>query len=445
MAIGLNSIAAVSGSFIGLILGGLLGPINWHLVFLVSAPFGVFGTVWAYFMLHDTGVRKHARMDWWGNLLFAAGLISILVGITYGLQPYGTSAMGWGNPWVLLALIGGLVALIIFVFVEMRVAEPLFRISLFRIRAFTFGNLASLLTAMSRGGMQFMLIIWLQGIWLPLHGYSYSQTPLWAGIYLVPMTLAVLVSAPLAGLLSDRMGAKLFTVGGPLLSAVAFLVLIYLPVNFSYWAFALLIALNGFGAGLFSAPNRAEMMNAVPADARGAASGMIATFMNAASVLSIGVFFSLMVAGLAGSLPHALLSGLTAQGVPAKSAAQIAGLPPIGVLFASFLGYNPMQELLGPVLSHMSAAHAAFLTGRQFFPDLISGPFHDGLGVAFGFALAACVLGAIFSALTGRPAAHQERESLGSELAASGPAAAGEPSELVIPDMVPEDEPSKKG
>jgi MFS family permease len=445
MAIGLNSIAAVSGSFIGLILGGLLGPVNWHLVFLVSAPVGAFGTVWAYFMLHDTGVRKHARMDWWGNLLFAVGLIAILVGITYGLQPYGTSAMGWTNPWVLLALIGGAVTLVVFVFVEMKVAEPLFRISLFKIRAFAFGNIASLLTAMSRGGMQFMLIIWLQGIWLPLHGYSYSQTPLWAGIYLVPMTLAVLVSAPLAGLLSDRIGAKVFTVGGPLLSALTFLILIYLPVNFSYWAFALLIALNGFGAGLFSAPNRAEMMNAVPADSRGAASGMIATFMNAASVLSIGVFFSLMVTGLASTLPHTMLTGLTAQGVPAKSAAQVAGLPPIGVLFASFLGYNPMQELLGPVVAHMPAAHAQYLTGRQFFPDLISGPFHDGLGVAFGFALAACVLGAVFSALTGRPSVHQEHESLGSELAAAEPAAAGEPSELVIPDMIPEGEPSNKG
>jgi MFS family permease len=443
-AIGLNSIAAVSGSFIGLILGGLLGPVNWHLVFLVSAPFGVFGTVWAYYMLHDTGVRKHARMDWWGNLLFGVGLISILVGITYGLQPYGTSAMGWTNPTVLAELIGGVVLLVIFVFVETKVAEPLFRISLFKIRAFAFGNIANLLTAMSRGGMQFMLIIWLQGIWLPLHGYSYSQTPLWAGIYLVPMTIAVLLSAPLAGLLSDRMGAKVFTIGGPLLSAATFLVLIYLPVNFSYWEFALLIGLNGFGAGLFSAPNRAEMMNAVPADARGAASGMIATFMNTASVLSIGVFFTLMVSGLSSALPHTMLTGLTAQGVPAKSAAQIAGLPPIGVLFASFLGYNPMQELLGPVIAHMPAQHAAYLTGRQFFPDLISGPFHDGLGVAFGFGVAACVLGAFFSAFTGRPQVYQERESLGSELAAAGPAAAGEPSELVIPDMIPEDEPTKK-
>jgi MFS family permease len=445
MAIGLNSIAAVSGSFIGLILGGLLGPVEWHLVFLVSAPIGVFGTVWAYFMLRDTGVRRKAKMDWWGNILFAVGLISILIGITYGLQPYGSSAMGWTNPWVLTAMIGGVIVLGGFVIVEQRVEEPLFRLSLFKIRAFAFGNIANLLTAMSRGGMQFMLIIWLQGIWLPLHGYSYDQTPLWAGIYLVPMTIAVLVSAPVAGLLSDRIGAKAFTVGGPLLSALTFLILIFLPVNFSYWAFALLIALNGFGAGLFSAPNRAEMMNAVPADARGAASGMIATFMNAASVLSIGVFFSLMVAGLSSSLPHTLFSGLTAQGVPGKSAAEIAGLPPIGVLFASFLGYNPMQQLLGPVLSHMPASHVAYLTGRQFFPDLISQPFHNGLGVAFGFALAVCVLGAVFSALTGKPAAVTgEHESLGSELAAAEPAMVGEPSEVVVPDMVPDMVPDRQ-
>jgi MFS family permease len=440
LALGLNSIAAVAGSFIGLILGGLLGPVNWHLVFLVSAPVGVFGTLWAYFMLHDTGVRKHARMDWWGNVLFGVGLVSILVGITYGLQPYGTSAMGWTNPWVLAAMIGGVILLIVFVLVEMNVAEPLFRIALFKIRAFAFGNLANLLLAMSRGGMQFMLIIWLQGIWLPLHGYSYNQTPLWAGIYLVPMTLAVLVSAPLSGVLSDRMGAKLFTVGGPLLSAAAFVGLIVLPVNFSYWVFALLIALNGFGAGLFSAPNRAEMMNSVPADSRGAAGGMIATFMNAASVLSIGIFFSLMVTGLASSLPHTMFSGLTGQGVPTSYANGIAHEPPIGVLFASFLGYNPMQQALGPVLAHMPAAHAAYLTGRQFFPMLISGPFHDGLGVAFGFALAACVLGAVFSAMTGKPQPQQEHESLGSELAAAELAAAGEPSELVIPDMVQDGE-----
>jgi len=437
-ALGLNSIAAIAGSFIGLILGGVLAPVNWHLIFLVSAPIGVFGTVWAYFMLHDIGVRKHARMDWWGNLLFAVGLIAILVGITYGLLPYGGHPMGWTNPWVLVSLFGGVVLLIIFVWVETKVAEPLFKISLFKIRPFAAGNVANLAMAMNRGGLQFMLIIWLQGIWLPLHGYGYSQTPLWAGIYLVPLTIGFLVSAPLSGILSDRFGAKSFTVGGPMLAAATFLALAFLPVNFAYWQFAVLIAINGFGTGLFVSPNRAEMMNSVPAGERGAAGGMIATFMNSASVLSIGIFFSLMVAGLSSALPASLFSGLTAQGVPAHSAAPISHLPPIGVLFAAFLGYNPMQQLLGHLLTHLSPAHAAYVIGREFFPHLITGPFHDGLGVAFGFAIATCVIAAVASALTGRiPSPRAAHESVGSELAAVAAESSGiEPSELVAPNMV---------
>ena len=371
----MNSIAAIGGSFIGLILGGALAPINWHLIFLVSAPIGVFGTVWAYFMLHDIGIRKHAKMDWWGNLLFAVGLISILVGITYGLQPYGGHPMGWTSPMVLGMLFGGLALLIIFVYVETKVAEPLFRISLFKIRAFAFGNIASLMLAMGRGGMQFMLIIWLQGIWLPLHGYSYSQTPLWAGIYLVPLTIGFLVAAPLSGILSDKFGAKAFTVGGALLTGAAFLLLLFVPVDFPYWEFALVIALNGFGCGLFVSPNWAEMMNSVPPDRRGAAGGMIATFQNSAFVLSIGIFFTLMVAGLSSKLPAAMTSGLTAQGVPAATAAPISHLPPIGVLFASFLGYNPMQQLLGPVLHH-AAPGPRGLRGRA---GLLPAPDHGAV------------------------------------------------------------------
>jgi len=332
--------------------------------------------------------------------------------------------MGWTNPWVLTAMFGGVAALVIFGFVETRVAEPLFRLSLFKIRAFAAGNIANLMLALSRGGMQFMLIIWLQGIWLPLHGYSFSQTPLWAGIYLVPLTIGFLLSAPLSGILSDRYGAKAFTTGGSLLTALTFFLLLFLPVDFSYWVFALIIALNGFGSGLFASPNRAEMMNAVPADQRGAAGGMIATFMNTAFVLSIGVFFSLMVAGLSSKLPGALSGGLTAQGVPAAAAHQISHLPPIGVLFAAFLGYNPMQQLLGPLLAHLPTGHAAYVTGRQFFPHLITGPFHDGLGVAFAFAIAASVIAAAASLLTGRrprpvaapesrPAESRPAESLG--------------------------------
>jgi MFS family permease len=437
-ALGMNAIAAIAGSFLGLLLGGVLGPINWHYVFLVSAPIGAFGTVWAYFMLKDIGTRRHAQMDWWGNILFAAGLIAILVGITYGLLPYGGHSMGWTNPWVLSAMFGGLAVLLLFAFVETKVAEPLFRLSLFRIRAFAAGNVAQLLMALGRGGMQFMLIIWLQGIWLPLHGYSFSQTPLWAGIYLVPLTIGFLLSAPLSGVLSDRYGARWFTSGGALLTALTFVLLLFLPVNFNYWVFAIIIAFNGFGSGLFASPNRAEMMNSVPANARGAAGGMIATFQNTAFVLSIGIFFSLMVAGLSGSLPSALSGGLTAQGIPAAAAHQISHLPPIGVLFAAFLGYNPMQQLLGPLLGHLPAGHAAYVTGRQFFPHLITAPFHNGLGVAFAFAIAANVLAAIASLLTGRlrrrRAGAADAESAGAGLAAVAAEGGSEMSELVRPE-----------
>jgi MFS family permease len=435
-ALGMNSIAAIAGSFLGLILGGLLGPINWHFVFLVSAPIGAFGTVWAYFMLRDIGQRRPARMDWWGNILFAAGLIAILVGITYGLLPYGGHPMGWTNPWVLTAMFGGVALLALFCYVETKVAEPLFRLSLFRIRAFALGNLANLLMALGRGGMQFMLIIWLQGIWLPLHGYSFARTPLWAGIYLLPLTVGFLISAPLSGVLSDRFGSKAFTSCGALLTALSFVLLLFLPVDFPYWAFALIVLLNGFGSGVFAAPNRAEMMNSVPAHQRGAAAGMIATFMNTAFVLSIGIFFTLMVAGLSSKLPSALSSGLIVQGIPATAAHTLSHLPPIGVLFAAFLGYNPMRQLLGDLLNHLPAARAAYVTGRQFFPRLIITPFKDGLGVAFAFAIAANVLAAIFSLLTGkvrRPAA----ETLGSELAGVAADAGVEPSELVVPDAPP--------
>jgi MFS family permease len=441
-ALGMNSIAAIAGSFLGLLIGGVLGPINWHLVFLVSVPIGVFGTVWAYFMLRDIGQRKQARVDWWGNILFAAGLIAVLVGITYGLLPYGGHPMGWTNPWVLTALFGGIAVLVLFTWVETKVAEPLFRVSLFRIRAFTAGNIANLMMALGRGGMQFMLIIWLQGIWLPLHGYSFSQTPLWAGIYLVPLTAGFLVSAPLSGVLSDRFGAKGFTTSGALLTALSFVFLLFLPVNFPYWVFALIIVLNGFGSGVFAAPNRAEMMNSVPANQRGAAAGMIATFMNTAFVLSIGIFFSLMVAGLSGKLPGALSGGLIAQGIPASAAHQISHLPPIGVLFAAFLGYNPMKQLLGSLLNHLPSGHAAFVTGRQFFPHLITAPFHSGLGVAFAFAIAACLIAAVASMFTGRrirPAGPPE--TLGAELAGVAGDGGFEPSELVSPELTAEQPP----
>jgi MFS family permease len=435
-ALGINAIAAIAGSFIGLILGGVLGPVNWHYVFLVSVPVGVFGTFWAFIKLHDTGIRRKVKIDWWGNLTFAVGLIAVLVGITYGIQPYKGHTMGWLNPWVLTAIIGGVAMLCLFLYLETRIAEPLFKLSLFRNRTFSAGNLASLLTALGRGGLQFMLIIWLQGIWLPQHGYSFEDTPLWAGIYMIPLTFGFLLSAPLSGWLSDRLGVRFFTVGGALVTAVSFALLLAVPVNFSYWVFALLLVVNGVGSGMFASPNRAEIMNAVPADQRGVGAGMNATFMNASMVLSIGIFFSLMVVGLSHSLPSAMQSGLTAQGVPASAAQSISHLPPIAVLFAAFLGYNPMRQLLGPELHRLPADRASYLTGRSYFPHLITQPFHNGLVIAFCFAIFACVVAALASLLTKRSKS-PVHESVGSELAGVSGEAGGGMSELTLPQMSP--------
>jgi EmrB/QacA subfamily drug resistance transporter len=402
LALGLNQVAAIAGSFLGLIIGGVLGPIDWRWVFLVSVPVGIFGTVWAYLKLHETSQRQPAHSDWWGNLTFGVGLISVLVAITYGIQPYHEHTMGWTNPWVLIAMFGGVLVLVIFCIVETRVAEPMFRLGLFRIRAFTAGNVASLLASLGRGGLMFILIIWLQGIWLPQHGYSFESTPLWAGIYMLPLTVGFLIVGPMSGALSDRFGPRSFATAGMLVAAGSFLWLALLPVNFGYWGFALVLLLNGVGMGLFASPNRAGIMNSLPANRRGVGAGMSATFQNAAMVLSIGIFFSLMISGLARSLPHTMLDGLVAQGVPAADAARVAALPPVSVLFASLLGYNPIETLLGPATLHqLPAGHASYLTGRAFFPQLISGPFSDGLTVAFGFAIAACLVAALASVLVG--------------------------------------------
>lgn len=420
LALGINGVAAIAGSFLGLVIGGLLGPVNWHLVFVVSVPFGVFGTFWAYYKLHDNGRRVRAKMDWWGNITFAVGLIVLLIGITYGIQPYGDSVMGWGSPMVLSCIIGGIVVLVIFGIIETKVAAPLFELSLFRNRAFTLGNLANLLASLGRGGLQFVLIIWLQGIWLPQHGYSFEQTPLWAGIYMLPLTIGFLASAPLSGILSDKWGAKWFTTGGMVITALSFVLLEILPVNFDYWAFAVILLVNGIGMGLFASPNRAEIMNSLPANARGAGAGMTATFQNAAMVLSIGFFFSLMIAGLSTHLPTVMETGLVQNGVPAADASRIADLPPVGVLFAAFLGYNPIQELLGGVLDRIPVDQANFLTGRSFFPNLISQPFSEGLTAAFWFAVAACVVAAVASIFTGRRQTSPMPETVGAELAAEG-------------------------
>jgi MFS family permease len=412
LALGINQVAAIAGSFIGLVVGGLLAPVHWRLVFFVSVPFGLLGTVWSYHSLKETSARVAARIDWWGNLLFAGGLTALLAAITYGIQPYGGHDMGWANPWVLAGLIGGVALLVAFCVVEMKVADPMFHLSLFRTRAFSAGNLAGLLASVGRGGLQFMLIIWLQGIWLPLHGYSFEQTPLWAGIYLLPLTVAFLVAGPVSGFLSDRFGARTFATGGLLLVAASFLGLMLLPANFSYGAFAALLVLNGIGSGLFSAPNTTAIMNSVPARQRGAASGMRATFFNAGTSLSIGIFFTMMIIGLAATLPSALTTGLAAHGVPHATAATVGDQPPVGSLFAAFLGYNPISTMLdGLPASATQGADLSALTSKQFFPQLISGPFHHGLVIVFTVAIVMSLIGAAASLFRGGRYIHAEQPS----------------------------------
>ncbi|HVO16318.1 MAG TPA: MFS transporter [Alphaproteobacteria bacterium] len=413
LALGINTIAAIGGSFLGLLIGGLLADVNWRLVFWINVPIGLFGTAWSYWRLHDRRGAHEARVDWPGNLTFAAGLVLVLTAITYGIQPYGQKVMAWTSPLV-VALFGmGVATLIGFVLVERRVAAPMFNLRLLRIRPFVWGNLASLLAAIARGGLQFMLVIWLQGIWLPLHGYSFEETPLWSAIFMLPLTLGFLLAGPLSGWLSDHFGARPFATGGMIIGAASFVALLSLPADFRYFGFALWLFLNGLGSGLFSAPNSVQIMNAVPARERGQASGMRATTMNAGMVLSIGIFFSLMIAGLAHSLPEAMQSQLLARHVPVEIAHRIAAAPPVASIFAAFLGYNPMGQLIPAAVLHaLPAADAAAITGKQFFPRLLSGPFMDGITLAFGFAALLYLLSALASWLGGGRYVHIEEDQL---------------------------------
>jgi MFS family permease len=412
-ALGTNQVAGISGQFIGLVAGGLLAAVDWRLVFWVNVPVGIFGTLWAYWKLRETGTKSGGEMDWWGNLTFAIGLGAILVGVTYGIQPYGGHTMGWTNPLVLATLIGGTALLGAFAVIETRVAEPMFQLSLFKIRAFTAGSIAGFLAAVARGGLQLILVIWLQGIWLPLHGYSYTDTPLWAGIYLLPLSAAFLFAGPISGNLSDRYGSRGLATGGMVVFGASFIGLMLLPVNFPYWAFAALIFANGIGVGMFSSPNSSSIMGSVPASQRGAASGMRSTFQNTGTALSIGIFFSLMIGGLSSSLSGALSSGLTKHGVAPAVAHHISTLPPVSTLFAAFLGVNPIHHLLAVegALGSISDSSRTLLTGKHFFPELIAAPFHDGLVVVFGVA---AVLAAIAAAASwqrgGRAVVPQPKE-----------------------------------
>ena len=370
MALGVNQIAGISGQFVGLLLGGLLAAVDWRLVFWVNVPIGIVGTIWSYKSLREIATTRKAKIDWWGNVTFGLGATALLVAITYGIQPYGGHPTGWTSPWVLAGLFGGAALLVVFCLIETHIAEPMFQLGLFKIRAFAAGNLASLLGSIARGGLQFMLVLWLAGIWLPLHGYNFIDTPLWAGIYMLPLTAGFLIAGPISGTLSDKYGPRPFATAGLLVATCAFIGLIALPLVFPYWLFATIIFFNGVGSGLFASPNTSAIMSSVPASQRGSASGMRSTFQNAGMSLSIGIFFSLLIAGLASTLPPALIRGLTAQGVPLSVATKVGHLPPVSTVFAALLGFNPVQHLLKPsgVLARLPGPQRGRADRESFLP-----------------------------------------------------------------------------
>lgn len=409
MALGINQISALAGSFLGILVGGFLSQFSWRWVFLFNVPIGIIGVVWSYIALKEIDKFHPAKIDWKGNITFAAALTMILIGVTYGIRPYGNSTMGWGDPMVDLLIILGIALMFFFVFIERKTKEPMFDLNLFRIRAFTAGNIAGLMAAISRGGLQFMLIMWLQGIWLPLHGYAFTQTPLWAGIYMLPMTAGFLIAGPVSGYLSDKYGARPFATGGMVLAAISFILMMKLPVDFPYLIFALILFINGLAFGLFSSPNTAGIMNSVPSRFRGVASGMRATFMNVGMPLSIGVFFSLMIIGLTSSVPGSMYHALTSNGVPQTTATSLSHLPAISYLFAAFLGYNPLKTLLGGKILHaLPSTNVIRLTSKEFFPNLISSPFKHGLIIVLLFAVASSIIAAYASWLRGGKYIYEE-------------------------------------
>lgn len=413
-ALGINQVAALAGSLAGLILGGILAAYHWRLVFLVSVPVGVLGTVWSYWKLKELGaIRRHQKIDWAGNTTFGAGLTLILIGVTYGLLPYGTSLMGWSNPWVLAALTLGVALLVAFPFIEARVREPMFRLELFRIRMFSAANAAGTLGAVARGGVMIMLIILLQGIWLPLHGYSYESTPFWAGVFMIPMMAGFVVMGPLSGYLSDRYGARGFATLGMVITAAAFLALATLPYDFNYISFAVILFIMGLGNGMFAAPNTASIMNSAPPEHRGAASGMRATLQNAGQMASVAMFFAIIIGALTGSLPNAFAGALNQAGA-SQIAPAFAKIPPTGALFAAFLGYNPVQSILAQLpaqlVGSIPPSTLAYLTGTTFFPVTIAAPFMGALQLSFFIGAGLALVAALVSVLRGEVYIHEVEE-----------------------------------
>jgi MFS family permease len=410
-ALGLNQVAALSGQFIGLLIGGILAIYNWRYVFLISVPFGVIGTIWAFYKLREPHYKQADHtIDIWGNISFIGGLTIFLIGITYALLPYGNEPMGWGNPWVAGSLVTGILLLCAFPFIEKRVKDPMFRMDLFRIRNFTYGNAAGFLSALARGGVMIILILLLQGIWLPLHGYSYESTPFWAGVFMLPLTIGFVIMGPISGFFSDKYGARWISTFGMFLVGLSFLILAVLPYNFDYLPFAIALLIMGMGNGMFGSPNAAAIMNSVPPSERGVTSGMMSTLMNSGIVVSMGMFFTIIVVGLTKEFPVALASSLKDIGASALLPAMSA-IPPTGALFAAFLGYNPTQMILAGLppaaAASIAPATVAILTGVTWFPTTLAHAFMPSLALTFCFGAVLSFAAAALCAMRGDKYVHE--------------------------------------
>ncbi len=411
-ALGINIVAAIAGNFLGLVIGGVLAVFNWRYVFLISIPFGLIGTIWSFKLKELSKKALKTKIDIWGNFTFVLGITLILVGITYGLLPYGNSPMGWNNPWVIAAMIIGLFSLILFPFIENRVESPMFRLDLFRIRSFAFANIAGLLGSLGRGGLMFMLILLLQGIWLPLHGYSYASTPFWAGIYMLPLTAGIVIMGPLSGVLSDTYGPRWISTGGMIIVTTSFIMFAALPINFNFGEFAFAEFLMGIGSGMFSTPNTASIMNSVPSEDRGVASGMISTLRNTAGTASMAIFFTIVIVGITQRFPDAMLSSLTSIGA-VNLAPVLSNIPPTAALFSAFLGYNPVNAILitlpPSIVAHIPNSILNTLTGITWFPSTLANAFLPSLQTSFIIGAIISAIAAILSALRGERYIHEDK------------------------------------
>jgi len=410
-ALGINMVALMSGQFVGLLLGGILAVFDWRYIFLVSVPFGILGTVWSTLKLKELSLRApKTKLDIWGNVTFVSGITLLLLGVTYGLMPYGNDAMGWNNPWVMVSMVVGFILLVLFPVVESKVKDPMFRLDLFKIKMFTYANVAGFLSALSRGGMMFMLILLLQGIWLPLHGYSYESTPFWAGVYMLPLTLGVIIMGPISGILSDKYGPRWIATIGMVMNTIGFLILASLPYNFNYWELGLTLFFMGLGSGMFGSPNSASIMNSVPPQERGVASGMLTTIMNTAFTASMAIFFTIVIVGITQRFPDAMASSLAGIGA-AQLTPILSNIPPTGALFSAFLGYNPVQTILtsvpSAVVSQIPSATLTTLTGTTWFPSTLAEAFMPSLQISFYIGAIFCGLSAILSALRGKKYIHE--------------------------------------